>query len=231
MEMEHLNENTIRVHVGLKDLEARGVDFMNMIGDRREIEDFFYSVLEEVDTAREFADTEMLSFQVIPNANGLEIIISKGEGDPFEHLAERLKSLPNGVHDMNEALNPEAVFKNVEEAENDYLTKVDDFEKNWEDFGTVEEVFVFDSFENIIDLANEETMPEAMSNVYEYNGEYYLVLTYLTSLTTVETFRSDVSLILEYGDRSSLTSAVVSEYGTTLMETNALEQILKIFSN
>ena len=49
MEMEHINENTIRVMIGHEDLEERGVSFLDLLGNHREIENFFYSILEEVD--------------------------------------------------------------------------------------------------------------------------------------------------------------------------------------
>lgn len=49
MEMEHINENTIRVLIGHEDLEERGVSFLDLLGNHKEIENFFYSILEEVD--------------------------------------------------------------------------------------------------------------------------------------------------------------------------------------
>ena len=45
MEMEHINENTIRVMIGSDDLAERGITFLDLLGNHREIEYFFYSIL------------------------------------------------------------------------------------------------------------------------------------------------------------------------------------------
>ena len=45
MEMEHINENTIRVIIENEDLAERGITFLDLLGNHREIESFFYSIL------------------------------------------------------------------------------------------------------------------------------------------------------------------------------------------
>ena len=54
MEMEHINENTIRVLIENADLEERGVTFLDLLGNHKQIENFFYSILEEVDVEEQF---------------------------------------------------------------------------------------------------------------------------------------------------------------------------------
>ena len=44
MEMERINENLIKVMIGLDDLEERGINFLDLIGDQSRIEKFFYSI-------------------------------------------------------------------------------------------------------------------------------------------------------------------------------------------
>ena len=76
--MEHINENTIRVNIENTDLEERGITFLDLLGNQRQIENFFYSILEEVDIHEEFQETDSVTFQVVPKKNGLELYISKG---------------------------------------------------------------------------------------------------------------------------------------------------------
>lgn len=78
MEMEHINEDTIRVMIGTDDLAARGITFLDLLGNHQEIENFFYSILEEVDVTDEFSGSDAVTFQVLPRGNGLELIVSKG---------------------------------------------------------------------------------------------------------------------------------------------------------
>ena len=77
MEMEHINENTIRVLIKSEDLAARGITFLDLLGNHNEIENFFYSILEEVDIDEEFKGSEAVTFQVLPKGDGLELFISK----------------------------------------------------------------------------------------------------------------------------------------------------------
>src|SRR5690554_7660386 len=78
MEIEHINDDTIRIVIENTDLEERGITFLDLLGNQKQIEKFFYSILEEVDIDEEFQESEAVTFQVMPNNNGLELFISKG---------------------------------------------------------------------------------------------------------------------------------------------------------
>ena len=54
MEMERINENTIRVLIENEDLEERGITFLDLLGNHKQIEEFFHSILEEVDIDEQF---------------------------------------------------------------------------------------------------------------------------------------------------------------------------------
>ena len=77
MDMERINDNTIRVSIGNEDLEERGITFLDLLGNQKQIESFFYSILEEVDVDEQFQETDSVTFQVLPNQDGLELFISK----------------------------------------------------------------------------------------------------------------------------------------------------------
>lgn len=88
MEMEHINDDLIKVLIGVEDLEERGIDFLDLIGDQSRIEKFFYSILEEVDVDQAFYDSEAVTFQVIPSAEGLELYISRANLDDLDQIWE-----------------------------------------------------------------------------------------------------------------------------------------------
>lgn len=77
MERERINENTIRVMINNSDLEDRGISVMELLGNHDKIESFFYNILSEVDTEHDFDDDDQVSFQILPNRNGLELFISR----------------------------------------------------------------------------------------------------------------------------------------------------------
>ena len=41
MEMEKINENTMRVTLGKEDLAERGISILDLIGNQHDVEDFF----------------------------------------------------------------------------------------------------------------------------------------------------------------------------------------------
>ena len=51
MEMKRINENTIRVLLNNEDLNERGITVLDLLNHNQQIEDFFYSILEEVERA------------------------------------------------------------------------------------------------------------------------------------------------------------------------------------
>ena len=55
MEMERINANTIRVMLGNDDLAQRGITVLDLLGNHKQIESFFYSILDEVDKDHTFA--------------------------------------------------------------------------------------------------------------------------------------------------------------------------------
>ena len=54
MEMERINEDTIRVVVTNDDLAERSISVIDLLGNQEEIERFFYNILEEVDVEHDF---------------------------------------------------------------------------------------------------------------------------------------------------------------------------------
>ncbi len=75
MEMERINENTIRVLIGNDDYLTGHCKSL-MLGNHKQIESFFYSILEEVDVDHQFQETDAVTFQVLPNRNGLGSYLS-----------------------------------------------------------------------------------------------------------------------------------------------------------
>ena len=48
MQVDHINENTIRVRINKNELAHRGLKVLDLLGDKQKIQQFFYSILSEV---------------------------------------------------------------------------------------------------------------------------------------------------------------------------------------
>src|SRR5690606_36092162 len=169
MEMERINEDTIRVEIDNSDLEERGIKFLDLLGNRKQIENFFYSILEEVDIDEQFHESDAITFQVLPKGNGLELFISK-EGPSADHL------------DLSDAENfsKDEITQYIQDritSDNQNLdTDMDEIDMYLGDPSnqTEELVVEFEDFEDLISLSKILYLNNAVSNVYYYNNRYYL---------------------------------------------------------
>ncbi|MBO0473999.1 adapter protein MecA [Enterococcus sp. DIV0840] len=209
MEMEHINENTIRVLIGNEDLADRGITFLDLLGNHKEVENFFYSILEEVDVEDEFQGSEAVTFQVLPKSDGLELFISKNasidEVSNFE-----------GFNDLNSEEVSNIIRKQIEE---DFADETQEFADS-----TVKNlVFELNDFDTMVQLANEVFLQSVIANLYTFKGTYYLQVIFLLDELGKTDVENELAQLLEFADLSAVTSETLTEYGTCIMERNALE--------
>ena len=58
MEMERINDDTILVRIENEDLQERGTSVSELLANPTEIEEFFHSILVEMDVIDQFEDSE-----------------------------------------------------------------------------------------------------------------------------------------------------------------------------
>lgn len=206
MEVEHVSENMIRVVLGSHDLEERGVTMLDLLGNRKQIEAFFYSILEEVDTDHTFTQDQTVTFQVVPKNNGLELLISKasknGQDKSSQDENQLLQTL--GLVDTTDD-----VADTIENTDSSSVTKV--------------QVFKFTDFEDFVSLSKVLTAESILSTLFKYQGTYYLELTvYVDELHSI-TMGNLVALIQEYGQLVQESPEILAEFGQVVMEHSALE--------
>ncbi|PRY83989.1 adaptor protein MecA [Alkalibacterium olivapovliticus] len=206
MEIEHINEDTIRVIIENTDLEERGITFLDLLGNQKQIEKFFYSILEEVDIDEEFQESEAVTFQVMPNNNGLELFISKGAN--FKEDLNQIDGLSD--HTSTDAPTDQSV--------EDLIDEVEEYDNE-----TREAIVVLKSFEQMIQLAQALYLESGSTSLYTYNNSYYLHLVFFVDEMNEKTSEDELAIALEYGEKSSISSEVLNEYADRIMKTNALE--------
>ncbi|NVY96801.1 adaptor protein MecA [Lactobacillus sp. DCY120] len=203
MEIEHVNDNIIRVVLGPHDLEERGINMLDLLGNRKQIEDFFYSILEEVDTDHSFTKDQAVTFQVMPNANGLELLISKVTGDHEEEPATVL------AHELDDAIEEEKESNAVSDANSEGNTQ--------------ELVINFEQFEDFLALSRTFYLENGRSDLYRYQDDYYLKLTVYPEELRQMDIEDIKALVSEYGQVEEGMAAMISEFGKSIMAQTALE--------
>lgn len=228
MEMERINENTIRVLVDSNDLEERGIKILDLLSDHKQIQDFFYSILKEVDSTHQFQDNDSVTFQVMPTGNGLELFISKND---------QVNAMGDDRNDaITDYIRQSIAQRRKEESstnESDESLKADDYPISSSDSDTLTKLVVvrFDQFEDLIQYAKVAEDDNVVSELYKYNDQYYLTLQYLiTDENTDEEIKNQIALAYEYGNATNLVSDYLAEHSKKLMEISALHLIQHYFN-
>lgn len=222
--MERINEDTIRVEIDNSDLEERGIKFLDLLGNRKQIENFFYSILEEVDIDEQFHESDAITFQVLPKGNGLELFISK-EGPSADHL------------DLSDAENfsKDEITQYIQDritSDNQNLdTDMDEIDMYLGDPSnqTKELVVEFEDFEDLISLSKILYLNNAVSNVYYYNNRYYLEIVLFVDGAQIFNMERETALVLEFAKKTNVTSGILEEYGKSIIERSALETLRYFF--
>ena len=219
MEMERINDDTILVRIENEDLQERGTSVSELLANPTEIEDFFHSILVEMDVIDQFEDSEGMSFQVMPNPEGIELYVTKYvekkdiEGDSERFVRNLVDTIQHSLgHRMGKPKKEKKVEAPVEK------------EKTLEPLDCT--VF-FDSFEDFVQLAKMYPYNVQKSSLYRYSNYYFLHV--YQEVFGGEDFTADVALLREFGEFSRVSWEVVQEYGEVMIKEKAIETAKKYF--
>lgn len=213
MEKKRLDENTIQVIIDQDDLDERGITMLDLLGNQKQIEDFFYSILSEVDTEHEFKKNDSVTFQALPIKDGLELIISKnvnkqgtnsGMNAISKMIADQLKG--HDTKTFDEGHHSFADDSNVtEEVPSTFVVK-------------------FDSFEDFILLANILDDDALTSDLILYDHSYYLIAQDLNDNSySSDSVLNYEAIASEYGKLVKTSPSFLNEHGKKIMSQSALD--------
>ncbi|WP_373751652.1 adaptor protein MecA, partial [Weissella soli] len=240
MEMERINDDTIRVLVTNDDLADRSISVIDLLGNQEEIEKFFRSILEEVDVDNDFAENEAVTFQVLPNRNGLELFISKnvennnlmtdmmenimGDRDNVESKDDVTDTLLEQLlgHDTSDD-QPKRPRQKAGNRVND-ATSVTGGPENVVEKTISPVILKFADFEMVIQLAQalrgKHVFEDSM--LIEYHSEYFVELTLDTTLPKDELINI-TAIAREFGTLTPVAAEVLAEHGRVIFANAAIE--------
>ena len=247
MEMKQISDSTIKITIQLEDLEERGMEMADFLVPQEKTEEFFYTILDELEMPDNFLDSGMLSFRVTPKPDKVDVFVTKSKLDKnlsFEDLAD----LP----DMDELshMSPDEFLKTLEKSI---------FEKSKEDIEAVQSLETAEAEEGeqfSQEAADEQSAENAeryiyyilrfedikaaaafaqtvdykidLSELYKYDSAYYL-----TILVDVEGFPERypawlLAKMREFADDSDITRAALKEHGHLLLAPDAVSGLQKV---
>lgn len=259
MKKEQINENTMRVLLAKEDLEERGISILDLIGNQKDVEEFFYSILDEVDTDHEFRDTGAVTFQLVPKGDGVELFITKVKPEDAEriNLPEDAKfgennsvmlsnlspeelddlGLDSDVTDilknrMKEAQSQSNSDNKANKSQNNDHPKIDpeEAEDTYSNNQTIA-VYEFDTFENFIMMAESiEPKMSFISNLFEAKGKFYFALAIQNKNNDKAMINDLLANMNDYGKRMNFAPMLLEEHARLVKSRNAFEWVKYYFA-
>ncbi|MCO4524938.1 negative regulator of competence [Streptococcus infantarius subsp. infantarius] len=234
MEMKQISETTLKITISMEDLEERGMELKDFLIPQEKTEEFFYSVMDELDLPDNFKDSGMLSFRVTPRKDRIDVFVTKSEINKdinFEDLA---------AFDDVSNMSPEEFFKTLEQTmlskgDTEAHEKLGKIEEMME--GAVEDVNPSDYVHYVLDFPSLEAtvafakvidFPVEASELYKMDGAYYM--TVLIDLQNHPSYYANLmyARMLEYAGAGTKTRAYLQEHAVELLTDDAVEKLKMI---
>ncbi|NSL51458.1 adaptor protein MecA [Calidifontibacillus erzurumensis] len=229
MEIERINENTVKFYVTYRDIEDRGFDRDEIWFNREKSEELFWEMMDEVNNREEFKIDGPLWIQVQALEKGLEVVVTKAQ---LSKDGQKLE-LPIG-NDKHIDITVGGNFENFlvdDDLDQSPEDQYDVFPFEDEDFteDSIHFLIGFHDFEDVIRLSHHIDTEGLTSSLYHFEGRYYLYIGFDEEILEEGKEDDRLAQILEFGFESKLTIHRVQEYGKEIMHQNALQQIKQHF--
>jgi adapter protein MecA 1/2 len=225
MEIERINEHTVKFYITYGDIEERGFDREEIWYNRERSEELFWEMMDEVHNQEEFSVEGPLWIQVQAMEKGIEVVVTKAQlskdGQKFELPLADDKTIDLPVDDKIESLLDQH-FQTKQRDINDEL-EVEDIDDS------LQFLIRFNDFEDVISLSHRIQLPDIANSLYLFDNKYYLYVEFMEDVDE-EQLDNTLSILLEYGLESQLTIHRLNEYGKEIMAQNALTIVKSHFS-
>jgi adapter protein MecA 1/2 len=222
MEIERINENTVKFYISYGDIEERGFDREEIWYNRERSEELFWEMMDEVHQEEEFTVEGPLWIQVQAMEKGLEILVTKAQltkdGQKFELPipTEKFKDIPVDEK-IEEFLDQH--FTSGQSNEDELLPEED----------ILEFLLSFQDFEDVIMLSKRLELDHLMTKLYSFEGRYYLYTEFPEDFIDEDEIDDVLSILLEYGNETPLTIHRVQEYGKEIISRDVFLELRKHF--
>ena len=216
MDIERINENTLKLFITYSDIEDRGYSREEIWYNRQKGEELFWDVIGEVNTEDYFDLEGPIWIHINAAEQGLEVIVtratvpSENESDLFDGLPDDFE-MPNTLREMENAIFETFGKDNA----------------NKEDAVLTDARFTFKDIDELIPLAKRMLNSNVGTALYRFENKYYLHVDF----TPIEDDqrKNVLAVIKEFIQPSRLTIYRLQEYGQEIMDRNVFDKVLQYF--
>lgn len=226
MRIERIDETTVKLFITYQDIEARGFKREDLWTNRKRGEEFFWSMMDEINDEEEFVVEGPLWIQVHAFEKGVEVTVSKSKGDELLNMTdeESNEQLEYQVNDfLSQALDSdqnigELLNNQDEETRKQFVPK---------DIGLLVR---FEELEDIIEYAhyNEHKDLVFTDLLYMLDNKYYYYVQF-DQIDNEEIINDFYGQLLEYANPTQVSKLYLDDYAKVVMSYNVMGQITRYF--
>ena len=221
MDIERVNENTLKLFITYNDIEDRGYSREEIWYNRAKGEQLFWDMIDEVNTDDYFDVEGPIWIHINASEVGLEIIVTRA------HILKDGETLDDHSN-YDEHKDMFGPFDEVSEELLNQLGQFGDLDESELFMDTDIYVYKFKEIDELIPVAKRMTVDAVDSSLFKYEDYYYLVVDYVNADEDLN--RHDKNAVIkEFLRPSNFTIHRLEEYGEKIMEYNCFETMRKYF--
>ncbi|SFF04208.1 adapter protein MecA 1/2 [Paenibacillus catalpae] len=204
MKIERLSQDKIRIFLTFDDLLERGIQKEDMWREIPKVHDLFSEMMEQAYSELGFDASGPLAVEVFAlPAQGMVVIVTRGKMNGLsEERATDDEDTEDEIYEMEVTMEQSDIV-----------------------------MYSFRDFEDVINVCKQLQAAALTEDgrLYSYNGKWILAL----EPALIETTRHNavIALLAEYGEATSVTYAMLEEYGKVIMPAQAVREICTHFYN
>lgn len=213
MDIERVNENTIKLYITYRDIEDRGYSREEIWYNRAKGEELFWDMIGEINTEEYFDLEGPIWIHVNASEQGLEVVVTRASFNADIEPLEDLEELDEDSFDVV----GDALFDMIKKST-----------KEEQKVNTDISVFKLKEIEELIPVADRLVCEDLNTSLYQMENMYYLVIKFDEFFEEKE--RKDItSIASEYLTKSIVTIHRLEEHGKKIMDGACLETIHHYF--
>src|SRR5690606_30579285 len=186
MEIERINDNTVRFYISYLDVEERGFSRDEIWFNRDKSEELFWEMMDEVNEEADFVMEGPLWIQVQAMDKGLEVTVTRAQ---LTKDGQKI-DMPDDIEERRK------MFSSDDANTADF----DEFEPVFDepDLKKLEFTYAFTEVDELLPIARRLMYVPIESALYHFENKYYLHVSFDDLLHSEDDVKDNTSIISEY---------------------------------
>ncbi|MFU0762665.1 adaptor protein MecA [Staphylococcus pasteuri] len=236
MRIERVDDTTVKLFITYSDIEARGFSREDLWTNRKRGEEFFWSMMDEINEEEDFVVEGPLWIQVHAFEKGVEVTISKSKNEEAMNMADdnHFDQFDDQVNELlAQTLESEDNVENIFEQRDQQKKAQQEQPQRQRKQASMRTVIVkFEDLEQVINYAyhNNQSTVEFEDLLYMIDSQYYYAIHFDENVDQ-ETINDSYSQLLEFVYPTDKTEVYLNDYGKIIMSHNVTSQMRRYFTD